>query len=490
MNDDKSSNWLDERARQTMAQNGFEPSFPPDALAELAAIESPAPAKETIRDVTDLRDLLWSSIDNASSCDLDQIEYAEQLPNGDIKILVGIADVDHLVKKDSPLDQHAAKNTVTIYTETEMFPMLPEELSTGLTSLNEGADRLAVIVELVIKENGDVPGNEVFRGWVRNRAKLAYESVGAWLDEGDSVPEKIASTPGLKEQIELQRTAAERLHKFRMEKGALEFESIESSAVMENGEVKGIVSVKENSARKLIENFMIAANVEMAEFLDGHNFLSLRRVVKTPNHWEGIKEIASKYGVNLPDEPDARALAEFLVDQRRQDELHFPDLSLAIIKLIGSGEYVVQRPGEQGDGHFGLGVRDYAHSTAPNRRYPDIVVQRMVKAAINGEPLPYSEDELIAIAEHCNEQERAARKVERKMRKIVAATVMKRHVGESFEALVTGVTDHGTFARILRPPVDGRIIRGEQGLKIGQKLSVRLLAADPRNGFIDFAAQH
>lgn len=490
MNDDKNSNWLDERARQAMKENGFEPNFPRDALAELADIEAQPDKVEIDARVADLRELLWSSIDNASSRDLDQIEYAEQLPNGDIKILVGIADVDQLVKKDSALDQHAAKNTVTIYTETEMFPMLPEELSTDRTSLNEGEDRMAVIVELVVKENGDVPGNEVFRGLVRNKAKLAYESIGAWLDEGGEIPEKVGSTPGLKEQIELQRAAAERLHKFRIEKGALEFESIESSAVMENGEVRGIVSVKENSARKLIENFMVAANVEMAEFLDGHNCLSLRRVVKTPEHWEGIRDIAEKRGVTLPDAPNARALAEFLVEQRTQDEMHFPDLSLAIIKLIGSGEYVVQRPGEEGDGHFGLGVRDYAHSTAPNRRYPDIVVQRMVKAAINGETQPYSEEDLIAIAEHCNEQERAARKVERKMRKIVAATVMKRHVGESFEAIVTGVTDRGTFARILRPPVDGRIMRGEQGLKIGQKVDVKLLSADPRNGFIDFAARH
>jgi exoribonuclease-2 len=489
VNDNKTSNWLDERARQTMAENGFEPNFPPDALAELASIESQPKADDQAQGTVDLRDLLWSSIDNASSRDLDQIEYAEQLENGDIKILVGIADVDRLVKKDDALDRHAAKNTVTIYTETEMFPMLPEELSTGLTSLNEGEDRLAVIVELVVKENGDVPGNTVYPGVVRNRAKLAYESIGSWLDNGGAIPEKVVSTPGLKEQIELQQTAAERLHKFRLEKGALEFESIESSAVMENGEVRGIVSVKENSARKLIENFMVAANVEMAEFLEANGFVSLRRVVKTPEHWEGIREIAEKHGVTLPDTPDARALAEFLVEQRTNDELHFPDLSLAIIKLIGSGEYVVQRPGEEGDGHFGLGVRDYAHSTAPNRRYPDIVVQRTVKAAIAGEVQPYSEDELVAIAEHCNEQERAARKVERKMRKIVAATVMKRHVGETFDAIVTGVTDRGTFARILRPPVDGRVVRGEHGLKIGQKVGVKLLSADPRNGFIDFAAR-
>jgi exoribonuclease-2 len=490
MNDNKTSKWLDDRARQSMADNGFEPKFPPDALDQLAKLESSVGETRSEGNIADLSDLLWSSIDNESSRDLDQIEYAEQLENGDIRILVGIADVDHLIKKDSAIDRHAAQNTVTIYTETEIFPMLPEDLSTGLTSLNEDENRMAIVIELVIKANGDVPGNNVYRAMVRNRAKLDYESIGDWLDDGGAAPEKINSTPGLKDQILLQRTAAERLHKFRLEKGALEFESIESSAVIENGEVRDLKAVRPNSARKLIENFMIAANVEMAEFLDAHGFASIRRVVKTPDHWQGIREIAEKFGTHLPDEPNGRALAEFLVSQRRSDPLHFPDLSLSIIKLIGSGEYVVQQPGEQGDGHFGLGVRDYAHSTAPNRRFPDIVVQRLVKAAIAGGPQPYSVEELEAIAEHCNVQEKAARKVERKMRKIVAATVMKHRVGESFDAVVTGVTDHGTYARILRPPVDGRIVRGENGLKLGQKLDVKLISADPRTGFIDFAARH
>jgi exoribonuclease-2 len=490
LNDNNISNWLDERARQTMVENGFEANFPSDVLDELTKLEASAGNASAESGITDLRDLLWSSIDNESSRDLDQIEYAEQLDNGDIRILVGIADVDHLVKKDSAIDRHAAQNTVTIYTETEIFPMLPTELSTGLTSLNEGEDRMAIVIELVVNANGDVPGNNVYRARVKNHAKLDYESIGDWLDKDAQMPEKIRSTPGLKEQILLQQTAAERLYKFRLEKGALEFESIESSAVIENGEVRDLKAVQTNSARKLIENFMIAANVEMAEFLDSHGFASIRRVVKTPEHWQGIREIAEKLGTRLPAEPDGRALAEFLSSQRRSDPLHFPDLSLSIIKLIGSGEYVVQQPGEHGDGHFGLGVRDYAHSTAPNRRYPDIVVQRLVKSAIAGNSQPYSTVELDAIADHCNQQEKGARKVERKMRKIVAATVMKHRVGESFDAVVTGVTDHGTYARILRPPVDGRIVRGENGLKLGQKLDVKLISADPRTGFIDFAARH
>ncbi|HTK38142.1 MAG TPA: RNB domain-containing ribonuclease [Pyrinomonadaceae bacterium] len=487
MNDQINEAKLDERARQAMRDNGFIAVFPPEVLDQV---------KELGRDhqvsansgIQDMRDLLWSSIDNVSSRDLDQIEYAEQLDNGDIRILVGIADVDALVPKDSPIDKFAAQNTVTVYTESEIFAMLPVELSTGLTSLNENQDRLAIIVELVVKENGDVPGNNVFRGLVRNSAKLDYESVGAWLDENAPMPEKIANSLELRDQILLQQKASERLHEFRKAKGALEFESIESSAVVVDGQIRDLKSVEPNSARKIIENFMVAANVEMAEFLDDHKSLSLRRVVKTPERWDRIREVAADLGESLPEQPNAQALAGFLDKRRAADPEHFPDLSLSIIKLIGSGEYVVQRPGEDSDGHFGLGVRDYAHSTAPNRRYPDIVVQRLVKAAIIGETAPYSEEELYAIAQHCNDQERAARKVERKMRKIVAATVMQDRVGQNFDAIVTGKTASGTFARILRPPVDGRIVKGEENVQVGEKIGVKLLSADPRNGFIDFAA--
>jgi exoribonuclease-2 len=487
MNDQINEAKLDERARQAMRDNGFVAVFPQEVLDQVKALKENRQT-QTNGSIQDLRNLLWSSIDNESSRDLDQIEYAEQLDNGDMRILVGIADVDALVPKDSPIDKFAAQNTVTVYTESEIFAMLPEDLSTGLTSLNENQDRLAIIVELVVKENGDVPGNNVYRGLVRNHAKLAYESVGAWLDENAPMPEKIANSPDLKAQILLQQKAADRLHEFRKAKGALEFESIESSAVVVNGQIRDIKSVEPNSARKIIENFMVAANVEMAEFLDNHNSLSLRRVVKTPERWDRIREVAADLGEDLPVQPDAQALAGFLDKRRAADPEHFPDLSLSIVKLIGAGEYVVQRPGEDGDGHFGLGVRDYAHSTAPNRRYPDIVVQRLVKAAIDGETAPYSEDELNAIAEQCNEQERAARKVERKMRKIVAATVMQNRVGQDFDAIVTGKTASGTFARILRPPVDGRIVKGEEDVRVGQKIEVKLLSADPRNGFIDFAA--
>lgn len=489
MNDQGSGSWLDRKAEQAMRVNGFEPEFSDAAIEQLDKIKT-AKEKPFYAGIDDLRNLLWSSIDNASSRDLDQIEWAERSPNGDIRLLVAIADVDSLVPIGSPIDDHAKLNTVTVYTETRIFPMLPEQLSTDLTSLNEGVDRIAVVADMTIKENGDVPQSTFYRARVRNKAKLSYESIGRWLDHDGELPEQIGRSRELEHQIELQRDAGNRLAAYRRAKGALEFESIESSAVVEDGEIKGIVSVDPNSARKLIENFMVAANVEMAEFLESHDSISLRRVVKVPQRWGGIVSIAAEYGEELPAQPDQPALAAFLEKRRTIDPDHFPDLSLSIIKLIGSGEYVVERPGEDSGGHFGLAVRDYAHSTAPNRRFTDIVVQRLVKAVISGSSPPYTADELEEIAAHCNAQEKAARKVERKMRKIVAATVMRRHTGESFEAIVTGDNTAGVFARTLRPPVDGRIVRGEKNVSVGEKVSVRLLSADPESGFIDFAVDH
>lgn len=486
MNDHRSNDWLDGRARQAMIDNGFQPEFSDGIVDQVREIaERDLLAGST--DAKDLRDLDWSSIDNKTSRDLDQVEWAEQLDNGDIRVLVGIADVDSAVQMGSPIDKRAARNTVSVYTESEVFPMLPEELSTNLTSLNENEDRLAVVADMIVKENGDVPKSIFYRAIVRNRAKLDYPTVGEWFDDDGPVPDKIKDMPELIDQLKLQRRAAERLHKYRQAKGALEFESIESEAVVENGDVKDIRSVRPNSAKRLIENFMVASNVEMAEFLESHGVASIRRVVHTPRNWEGILRIAAEYGENLPPEPDQPKLAGFLEKRRNADPERFPDLSLSIIKLIGSGQYLVEHPGQDAGGHFGLGVRDYAHSTAPNRRYPDLVVQRLVKAVVSGEPPPYSPENLDAIAEHCNEREKASRKVERKMRKIVAAVVMKKRVGERFDAIVTGVNEHGTFARILRPPVDGRIVRGERGLSVGEKVYIKLLSANTSNGFIDFS---
>lgn len=487
MNDYPSNDWLDGKARQAMEQNGFDPVVSADEREQVEQIA----ARDLIAeapDAKDLRSLLWSSIDNATSRDLDQIEWAEELANGDIRVLVGIADVDAAVEKDSPIDVQAGQNTVTVYTESEIFPMIPEELSTDITSLNEGVDRLAVVAEMIVKGNGDVPESTFYRAIVHNYAKLSYEEVGDWFDNDGPIPEPLEGKNDLIEQLRLQRKAAERLHKYRQAKGALEFESIESQAVVVDGEVKDIRSVRPNSARRLIENFMVAANVEMAEFLEAHRIASIRRVVKVPARWEGIVKIAAEFDELLPPTPDQPALARFLEKRRNADRERFPDLSLSIIKLIGSGLYIVERPGEDAGGHFGLAVSDYAHSTAPNRRYADIVVQRLVKALVAGKPSPYTPDELDSIAERINTQEKAARKVERKMRKIVAAAVMKKRVGERFDAIVTGISDAGTYARILQPPVDGRIVRGEQGLNVGQKVDVKLLSANTSNGFIDFSA--
>ena len=488
MNDGVLSSRFDNQAEETMRRNGFRSEFGDESreqVVELAHFDLNALAGEA----QDLRDTLWSSIDNKTSKDLDQIEWAEQLENGDIRLLVGIADVSAYVAKDSPIDRYAEQNTVTVYTETRIFPMLPEELSTDITSLVEGADRIAVVAEMIVKENGDVPESKFFRAMVRNHAKLDYESVGDWLEGNGDIPLKISETKGLEEQIRLQNSAAIRLGDYRARKGALDFESIESRAVVEDGEVKEIRAVRPNAARKLIENFMIATNVEMAEFLERENVASLRRVVEAPERWDGIVRIAAEYGETLPSEPDLPAFSAFLARRKAADPERFPDLSLSLIKLIGAGRCVVQRPGEDAGGHFGLAVNDYAHSTAPNRRFTDIVVQRIVKAVIADEPQPYTPEELDAIADHVNLQEKTARKVERRMRKIVAAAVLQHHIGQEYDAIVTGDTKAGVFARILRPPVDGMVVRGQNRLDGGDKVRVKLLSANPHNGFIDFAAE-
>ncbi|MGI9035611.1 MAG: RNB domain-containing ribonuclease [Pyrinomonadaceae bacterium] len=476
-------------ARRTMFENNFVIDFPPEVTQEIETLENNCQPFAANSSVRDLRLLRWSSIDNKSSLDLDQIEYAEQLPNGDIKILVGIADVDALVPQNSAIDKFAAQNTVTIYTESVIFPMLPAQLSTDLTSLREDVDRLAIVVEMIVSATGETGASNVYRALVKNYAKLSYEETGAWLDENTAPPAIFLKVEGLREQILLQQKAALGLAKFRREKGALEFETVESEAVTSGGEITNLKTVLPNAAQNIIENLMIAANVEMAEFLESKNIASLRRVVKTPARWEGICRIAAAFGENLPEMPDSLALSNFLEKRKAADAIHFPDLSLSIIKLLGAGEYVVQLPNEDAGGHFGLAVRDYAHSTAPNRRYSDLIVQRLVKAALENKPSLYSIEELQAIAAHCNERESAARKVERQMRKVVAASVMQNRVGEIFDAIVTGITPSGTFARILRPPVDGRIIKGEENLKIGEQISVRLIGTNVERGFIDFVCE-
>jgi VacB/RNase II family 3'-5' exoribonuclease len=476
-------------AHQAMVEAGFTPDPPPSVLAEVETLASKHPAAQPGTSTRDLRSLLWSSIDDRKSRDLDQVEYAEQLPDGDIRVLVGIADVDGFVPKGSAIDGQAAANSTSVYTGVRVFPMLPEALSTDATSLKGGADRSSVVTEMTVAPDGTVKSSEVYLALVHNYAKLSYEAVGGWLDRKGPMPPEVAAVPKLAEQINLQFEAAQNLRELRKEHGALELETIQASPVMDNNNRAADLSlIERNGARDLIENFMIAANVAMARFLKSNGVLSIRRVVETPKYWSRIAEIAQEFGEELPAEPDSRALADFLARRKTADPLRFPDLSLSIVKLLGPGQYSVQAPADSAEqgGHFGLAVQDYTHSTAPNRRYADLVTQRLVKAALAKTPTPYTEAELADIAAHCTEREDAARKVERKMRKVIAALLMQKRLGEVFDAIVTGTTPKGIFARVIKPPFDGRIMRGEHGLRVGEKISVRLIHTDPQRGFIDF----
>jgi len=476
---------LVEIARNTMIHEGFEPDFPPAAMAEVEKLNPNRPLARP--DVRDLRDLLWSSIDNVESKDLDQVEYVER--DGDqIKVLIGIADVDSYVAQCSAVDQHAFENTTSVYTGVKTFPMLPEKLSTNLTSLVQDEDRLAIVIEFGVPIDGQVIAREVYAASVRNKAKLSYDAVGKWLDDKGTIPDAIAKIPELEEQIKLQVEAASRLLATRRANGALELETIQATPVMDDsGAVVDLNVTEQNSARDIIENFMIAANVSMSDYLAKHGVTSLQRIVRTPENWPRIVEMAEEMHESLPDEPDARALAQFLDRRRKLDPDHFPDLSLAVVKLLGPGEYIAQRPEDRGEGHFGLAVHNYIHSTAPNRRYADLITQRLLKSSLSPNTSPYSLSELQQIADHCNERESAARKVERKMRKVAAAVLLRNRIGEEFDAIVTGITAKGTFVRTIKPPVDGLVVRGKEGLKVGQHARVKLQSTDPASGFIDFA---
>ncbi|HEV7505423.1 MAG TPA: RNB domain-containing ribonuclease [Thermoanaerobaculia bacterium] len=472
-----------------MRDRGLEPDFPPAAQAEADHLASPAvpPADAGVRD---LRLLLWSSIDNDDSRDLDQIEVAEAQPGGAIRIWVAIADVDALVRLGSAIDLHAKANTTSVYTAAQIFPMLPEKLSTGLTSLNAGEDRVAIVMEMTVAADGSLAGSDVYPAWVHNRCKLAYDALAAWLDGTGPMPPPLAAVPGMDAQIRLQDEAASRLRRLRHEQGALELETIEARPVLVDGRVTDLKEDKSNRAKHLIEDFMVSANGVTARFLDQHNLPSLRRVVRTPKRWDRIVELASGLGAHLPAEPDSRALNEFLEQRHQQDPLRFPDLSLSVIKLLGPGEYMVDPPGGDPPGHFGLAVKDYTHATAPNRRYPDLITHRLLKAAFGKKPVPYSIDELAQLAQHCTQQEDAAQKVERQVRKSAAALLLENRVGETFDAIVTGASDKGTWVRTLHPLVEGRLDRGFQGLDVGDRVRVRLLSTDVERGFIDFAREN
>jgi len=475
---------LQAAAKQTMLENGFEPEFPPQAEQQLLQLAAHPPTVAPGGTVRDLRNLLWSSIDNDTSRDLDQIEAAERLPAGEARVLVGIADVDTFVPKNSALDQHAAKETTTVYTGVQNFSMLPDQLSTGTTSLLEGADKFCVVVEFVVGQDGCVNSSDVYLAIVRNKAQLAYGAVGAWLEGKGAAPNKVAVSPELQSQLRLQDEIAQALKKERYRHGALNIETTEVRPLVLNQQVVGVVKQEKNRATDLIEDFMIAANGVVARMLLPVS--SIRRVVKIPERWTRIVQLAAQQGEQLPAEPNSKALNEFLMKRKAADPDHFADLSLAVIKLMGPGEYILERPGDPEQGHFGLAVQDYTHSTAPNRRFADLVTQRLIKAVLAKQPAPYSDDELAAIAANCTSKEDAARKVEREMSKRIAAIAMSSRIGELFDAIVTGVTPHGTFVRVLQPPVEGLLARGQQGMDVGDKLRVKLLSTDVQRGYIDF----
>lgn len=473
-------------ARRAMVERNLEPDFSAGAKQELAAISGPATATAEVRD---MRDQLWSSIDNDDSQDLDQLTLAEALDGGRVRILVAIADVDALVRKDSEIDAHAERNTTSIYTPAVIFPMLPLPLSTDLTSLNQDQDRVAIVADMVVDADGSLAESNLYRALVRNHAKLAYRSLAEWLEGEAPAPQGIAEVPGLAENLRLQDRVAQRLMDLRHRHGALSIETIEPRAVFDGEELSHLDVDEKSRARQLIEDFMIAANGATASYLESKKFPSLRRVLKSPERWDRITRIADDLGDRLPDEPDSAALEAFLARRRKAEPDKFADLSLAVVKLIGRGEYALDPAGGEVPGHFGLAVKDYTHSTAPNRRFPDLITQRLLKAAMAGAPLPYTLTELDALGKHCTDQEDAATKVERRVRKSAAALFLSGQIGEQFDGIVTGASSKGTWARIFNPPVEGRVDRGFIGLDVGDRVCVRLVNTDVERGFIDFVRE-
>ena len=483
-NDEQHRSILKRIARRVMIEKGLLPDFSAQAIAELNGIHDANTTGEG--SPRDLRNLLWCSIDNDDSLDLDQLTVAIKLPGEAVKILVAIADVDAIVRKQSALDEHARQNTTSVYTAAEIFPMLPEKLSTDLTSLNIDSDRLAIVVEMTISNDGSMHASDVYQAIVHNYAKLAYNSVAAWMEGSGPMPQAIGTVNGLAENLQLQDHVAQMLKSFRHVHGALDLETIEARPIFEGDEVKDLEVDRRNRAKDLIEDFMIAANGVTARYLASKKLPSLRRVVRTPKRWDRIVELASEKKFTLPQQPDSKALDQFLLSAKASDPLHFPDICLSIIKLLGAGEYVVEVPGGSSGGHFGLAVKDYTHSTAPNRRYPDLITHRLLKAAMTGQSLPYSNDELEELAKHCTEKEDAAKKVERQVGKSAAAMVMESKMGEIFDAIVTGAANKGTWVRLLHPPVEGRLVRGFEGMDVGHRLRVQLVHTDVERGYIDF----
>ncbi len=471
-------------ARQAMVARGLEPEFPVEALAEAERLRGPSAPYGA--DVRDLRKLSWCSIDNDDSRDLDQLTVAAPIPGG-ARVMVAIADVSASVLPGSAVDGHAGVNTTSIYTVPQNFPMLPDRLSTNLTSLGQDEDRMAIIVESVVVDSKAGGTSSIYRAVVRNQAKLAYSSVGAWLEGRGGMPAAIGAVAGLADNLRLQDQAAQRLKARRHESGALELETLQVRARFDGDALSGLVAEERNRAKEIIEDFMIAANGAIARFLVEHRFPVMRRVVRSPERWQRIVDIAGHFGDRLPPAPDAVALHNFLARRRTADPLRFPDLSLSVIKLMGRGEYEASFPGQDVTGHFGLAVTDYTHSTAPNRRYPDLITQRLVKAALAGKENPYGREPLQTLAAHCTRKEDDAEKVERLLRKAAAACLLSDRIGDEFDGIVTGASDKGTWARVFEPPVEGRIEQGTAGLDVGDRVRLKLLHTDPERGFIDFA---
>jgi exoribonuclease-2 len=476
---------LQEIAHRAMIARGLQPDFSSAARAETDALQQAAPPDGAA--VQDLRSLLWCSIDNDDSRDLDQLSVAVPQDGGNARILVAVADVDALVKKRSAIDDHARANTTSVYTAAAIFPMLPEKLSTDLTSLNEDALRVAIVVDMTIEPDGDVTASSVYRALVFNHAKLAYNAVAAWLDGQAPAPEHLAAVAGLDEQLRIQDRVAQSLKKRRHQRGALTLETSEARPVFDGDVLVDLRQDEKNRAKELIEDFMIAANGAVSQYLDRAGFPSLRRVLRAPKRWDRIVSLAAEHGDHLPPDPDARALEEFLHRRRAADPDRFADLSLSVIKLLGAGEYAVAVPGKPVVGHFGLAVRDYTHSTAPNRRFPDLITHRMLKAALAGDRPPYEEEELGGLARHCTEQEDNAAKVERQVRKSAAALLLSSQIGRRWDAIVTGASEKGTWVRITQPTAEGRVVRGFEGMDVGERVRVELVHTDVEQGFIDFA---
>jgi len=478
-------------ARRAMAERSLLPDFSSEALAQLAALRAPAPALGTSADpVRDMRHLLWASIDNDDSLDLDQLTVSEALTDGRVKIFVAIADVDGLVKKGSPIDTHAAANTTSVYTAAQTFPMLPEKLSTNLTSFAPDADRRAIVVEMLVEPDGSMADSLVYAAAVRNRAKLAYNAVAAWLDGTASAPERVHAVAGMDQQLRLQDRVAQQLRTRRFEHGALTLDTLEARAVFEDGALADLVPEGRNRAKDLIEDLMIAANSVTAKFLERKGVPAIRRVLRSPERWPRLVALAGSLGERLPAAPSNEALAEFLVKRRDADPARFADLSVSVVKLLGRGQYALDLPGRRPPDHFGLALRDYTHSTAPNRRFPDLVTQRLLKAVLSNGAPPYSRQELEALATHCTEQEDNASKVERRVRKSAAALLLSTHIGERFEAIVTGASSKGTYVRIDRPAAEGKVVKGFEGLDVGDRVRVELVDTDFERGFVDFARCH